>query len=373
MSPADVVVVGGSTAGASAMRELRRRGFDGTITLVDPEDGCNRPPLSKALLAGEAPDTSVLMDHTSLEAVHVRSRAVSLDPRTRRVHTAAGDGVRYDALVVATGSRARRLAATGRRGEVVLRTLEDARTLRRRLATSATVVVIGSGFLGMEVATAAARAGAEVTVVDPDPPLQRLLGPHLADALVRRAKDLGIVFRRSPATLVGDPVHGVELRDGVHLPADLVVSCVGDEPVTDWLDGTGLATQAGVEVDASARTGLPDVYAAGDVAAARVDGHVARRPYWANAVAQGKVAAASILGQRTDDEIMDEYVWTEIAGLALRVVGPLPPEGTPDVLEDAGDGLGILAWNRRTVAALGVRRPVPRLRSLAQDLARSAP
>lgn len=373
MSLRDVVVVGGSTAGSTVMRDLRRRGFDGRLTLVDPADGTNRPPLSKAILAADVDDGSVLIDHSTLDVHHVRTAATGLDLDARCVATSDGGTHRYDALVIASGSQARRLAARGQRGEVVLRTLDDARELRQRILASSSVAIVGAGFLGLEVATAAARSGAAVTVIDPDPPLHRLLGPHLAGHLVRRAVAMGISFRQSTATLVGDPVGAVALGDGALVEADLVISCAGDVPATDWLAGTGLVTPLGIEIDAAARTTVAGVHAVGDAAAVRSGTSVRRAPYWANAVTQARVAAASVLGQHVDDPIVDDYFWTEIAGVSVKVVGPLPLKGVPTVLEDAGDGHGVLAWDGRTVAALGVRRPVPKLRALARDLVRLEP
>lgn len=367
MIPRDVVVVGGSTAGATVLRELRSRGYEGRLTLVDPEPGTNRPPLSKAVLADPTAESSVLMDHASLDVELVRSRATGLDHAGRTVSTDDGAAHRFDALVVATGSRARRIAAPGQTGELVLRTVEDARHVRERFADAATAVVVGAGFLGLEVATAAVTAGLRVTVVDVDPPLQRLLGEHLSSALCERAANLGIDFRRSGAVLMGDPVHAVRLDDGEELAADVVVSCVGDEPVTDWLHGSGLRIDHGVVIDDHARTNLADVFAAGDVAAVRTPEGVVRRPFWANAMAHGRVAATTVMGQPVDAPIVDDYFWSEIAGVSLKVVGSLPVEGEPEVLEDAGSGHGLLAWGQSTVVAYGIRRSAPRLRAVLRE------
>lgn len=371
MSPRDVVVVGGSTAGATVLRELRSRGYEGRLTLVDPEPGTNRPPLSKAVLAGAAAEDSVLMDHSSLDVELVRARATAIDHADRTVSTDDGSTHRFDALVVATGSRARRIALPGQTGELVLRSIEDARRVRERFADASTAVVVGAGFLGLEVATAAATAGLRVTVVDVDPPLQRLLGDHLATAICERATTLGIDFRRSGAVLMGDPVHGVRLDDGEELAAEVVVSCVGDEPVTDWLHASGVEIDHGVVIDDHARTSLADVYAAGDVAAVRTPEGVVRRPFWANAVAHGRVAAATVLGQPVDTPIVDDYFWSEIAGVSLKVVGSLPVKGALELLEDAGAGHGLLAWGRSTVVAYGIRRSAPRLRAVLRERASS--
>lgn len=283
MSPREVVVVGGSTAGATVLRELRARGYEGRLTLVDPEPGTNRPPLSKAVLADAGAEASVLMDHASLEVEHVLAPASGLDHPARTLLTADGGAHRFDALVIATGSRARRIAAPGQEGEVVLRSVQDARALRGRFAEASSAVVVGAGFLGLEVATAAAKAGLRVTVVDVDPPLERLLGEHLASAVGERARALGIGFRRSGAALVGHPVRGVRLDGGEELAADVVVSCVGDEPVTEWLGDASPELEHGVVIDDHARTSLAGVYAAGDVAAVRTG--------W-------RCPASAVLGQR---------------------------------------------------------------------------
>ncbi len=368
MSPRAVLVVGGSTAGATAMRELRRRGYDGTLTLLDPEVGTNRPPLSKAVLADPGAEERVGMDHSPLDVRHVRAAAVSLDADARVVTDAEGGRHAYDALLVATGGRARRLAdPSAQEGELVLRTVEDAVRLRDALAASGSVVVVGAGFLGLEVATAAAKAGCRVSVVDPDPPLTRLLGDHLAGQLVERAGELGIVFERSTARLHGNPVDGVELADGRLLAADVVVTCAGDVPETSWLSGTVLDDPRGILVDTSARTEVDGVWAAGDVARTEHGGSDARRPFWANAVTQGRVAAASMLGDDVDAPIVDHYFWTEVAGTALKVVGPLPQPGEPTTLETDGAGGALLAWDATVVASLGLRRSVSALRRLLAD------
>ncbi|MFB9313471.1 NAD(P)/FAD-dependent oxidoreductase [Nocardioides plantarum] len=376
MTPRSVVLVGGSTAGSTLMRELRRRGFEGDLTLIDPADGTHRPPLSKAVLtsstdsadSADSAERSVVIDHAGLGMTHHRSAAVGLDPDARHVVTADGEHHRYDALVVATGAHARRLAEPGQRGEVVLRTLTDARDLRRRMADSTTAVVVGGGFLGFEVATAIAHRGTAVTIVDPQPPLP-LLGPYLAARIVERAEAMGITVLTSSATLIGNPVSGVELGDGRRLEADLVVSCVGDLPATSWLAGTPLGTPRGVQIDELARTSAPGVYAIGDVAFVRSGGVARRTPQWANAVTQARVAAAAVLGQPVADPIVDPYYWTDIAGLPVKIVGPLPTRGTPAVLEDAGDAGAILAWEGPTVAAIGLRRPASKLRAIARSLA----
>lgn len=368
MRPRDVVVVGGSTAGATFMREVRRRGFDGRLVLLDPAEGTNRPPLSKGVLTKGDDPASVLMDHAPLDVEHVRSAARTVDLDRRLVLDHDGDAHPYDALVIASGSRARSIASSGQEGELLLRTTDDAVRLRARLERADSVVVVGAGFLGLEVATAAARAGAQVCVVDVDPPLRRLLGPSLADRLAERAASLGIEFRGGSVALHGNPVTGVRLADGTVLEADVVVSCVGDVPNTEWVADTDLGAPHGVEIDEHARTSRPDVFAVGDVAAVRRGPDAVRRPFWANAVAQGRVAAASVLDESPPCGITDDYFWTEIAGVSLKAVGALPLSGEPEVLEEGDDDSSILAWGDQAVVAYGMRRSLPQLRTLARGI-----
>lgn len=376
--PGAVVIVGESIAGLTAARELRARGYDGTITMVgrEPEGAYARPPLSKDILRDAAAEPGLAYPCADLDLQHVRSPAVALDYPARTVTTEDRRAVSYDALLVATGAAARRLAAPGQRGELVLRTLADARAIRERMDRAASVVVIGAGFLGMEVASAAAERGLEVSVVDTEPPLRRLLGPYLSERLAARAAARGVRTRQvaGPVGLVGDPVDGVALPDGRTLRADLVVTCAGDVPAVDWLSGTPLATPTGVAIDERCSTSVPGVFAAGDVArlGPPSDRGTARTPFWSSAVAQGKVAAASMLGQESPLRPTDDYFWTEVLGLSVKVAGPLPPDGGPTSFEgdvDAGDAL--LRWDRpgrpTTAVAFGRKVPVGRLRAIARD------
>lgn len=367
-----IVIVGDSIAGCTAARELRARGHRGSIVMIGADaDGCYaRPPLSKHVLKGEAAEAET-WDISDLDVTAIVDPAVSLDATRRTVTTTAGIDVPYDALIVATGASARRIAGPDQSGETVLRTFADVRALRPALDDAATAIVVGAGFLGMEVASACAARGIAVTVVDVDPPLQRLLGSFLSDAIVARAEAASVEFVRAdaPVALVGDPVTGIEFADRT-LTADLVVTCAGDEPQTGWLDGTGIADRIGVGIDYRCATGIPGIYAAGDVAYSRTASR--RAPFWSNAVAQGKVAAASALGLEPTCAPTDDYFWTEILGLSIKVVGSLPLQGDPTVLEGSVDeGSALLQWThqdgRTTVVAFGIKKPVGLLRRLARE------
>ncbi|MEU5259679.1 NAD(P)/FAD-dependent oxidoreductase [Amycolatopsis sp. NPDC021455] len=371
--PSSIVVAGESIAGLTAARELRELGHAGPITMIGAEE-CGayaRPPLSKAVLKDDRADSTLGYRLDGLDVDVVRSPAVTADVDRRVVATANGREIGYDALVIATGARARRIAAPGQRGETVLRTLDDARRLRRRLDAVRSAVVVGAGFLGLEVVSACVARGIPVTVVDVDPPLRRVLGSFVSEAITTRAEEHGVrvVVTPGPATLTGDPVDGVRLAEGTVIPADLVVTCCGEVPNTDWLAGTGLAGLHGVGIDAACATAVPGVFAAGDVTWLRTGGG-SRTPFWSTAVAQGKVAAASALILDPAGAPLDDYFWTEILGLSIKVVGPLPPLGEPDLVEGSvPGGSALLTWlgenGQRTVVSYGKRIPVPKLRALA--------
>jgi NADPH-dependent 2,4-dienoyl-CoA reductase/sulfur reductase-like enzyme len=378
--PGSIVITGESIAGITAARELRELGHPGPITLIGAEEhgAYARPPLSKAVLKDDRADSTLGYRLDGLDVDVVRSPAVAADVGRRVVATANGREIGYDALVVATGARARRIAAPGQRGETVLRTLDDAWRLRTRLDAARSALVVGAGFLGLEVVSACVARGIPVTVVDVDPPLRRILGPFVSEAITARAGDHGVrvVVTPAPATLTGDPVDGVRLADGTVLTADLVVTCCGEVPNTAWLAGTGLAGPHGVTIGPACATAVPGVFAAGDVTCLPTG---TRTPFWSTAVAQGKAAAASALDLAPAGPPRDDYFWTEILGLSLKVVGPLPPRGEPDLAEGSvPGGSALLTWlgdnGQRTVVSYGKRMPVPKLRALAgQAYARLRP
>ncbi|WP_199195558.1 NAD(P)/FAD-dependent oxidoreductase [Nocardia sp. MDA0666] len=372
MSERCAVIVGESVAGVTAARELRALGHRGTITLVgaDPYGSYYRPPLSKAVLEDSAADDTLGYRLDDLDLTGVRSGAVSADVDRRTIVTGDGDTLSYDALIIATGAEARRIAKPGQQGELVLRTFDDARILRSRLDTATSVIVVGAGFLGMEVVSACVARAIPVTVIDVEPPLRTILGSYLSGVISARAERHGVRVVRTTdfVTLSGDPVSGVALPDGAVLTADLVVTCAGEVPNTSWLAGTGLADRNGIGIDNACRTTVADVYAAGDVTYRRADNR--RAPFWSNAVAQGKVAAASALGLQPTGAPDDNYFWTEILTTAIKVVGPLPLSGAPTRVDgDVADGSALLTWHhdtgQATVVAYGVRKPIARLRALA--------
>jgi NADPH-dependent 2,4-dienoyl-CoA reductase/sulfur reductase-like enzyme len=373
-----VVVAGGSIAGATAASALRARGWAGRITLLTEErvPPYSRVPLSKGVLTGALTPDSVLLPPLPQDVeLHLGRRAVALDPAGRVILLADGSEVSYDGLVVATGSRPRRLARDGQRGELVVRTLDDAAVIAKRVASARSAVVIGGGFLGMEISSTLRARGLAVTVVSDEPPLRRLVGRWLADFIVGAAVERGVEFVISPggASLVGEAqVTAGATADGRRrIEADVVISAVGDEPNVDWLRSSGLPLAGGLVVDDRCRVAA-GIVAAGDVATRELAPGVYRRtPHWTNAVLQGRAAAVSLLDPDAAPYVPDPYFWTEQFGLDVKIVGELPLAGQPVVIEGDLPRSALLQWHRggEPVAAVAIncRVPVTRLKRLARQ------
>ena len=372
-----VVVAGGSIAGATAASTLRARGWGGRITLLTDEHvpPYSRVPLSKGVLTGALPWDSVVLPPLSDDIeLRLGCRAAALDAEKRVIFLADGSAVSYDGLVVATGSRPRRLACDGQRGELVVRTLDDAAVIAERVAGARSAVVVGGGFLGMEIGSTLRARGLAVTVVSDEPPLRRLVGRWLADLIVGAAVEGGTEFVLSPggASLVGgDQVTAVTTDDGRRrIEADVVISAVGDEPNVEWLRSSGLPLAGGLVVDEACRV-APGVVAAGDVVARQLAPGVYRRtPHWTNAVLQGRAAALSLLDPDAGPNVPDQYFWTEQFALDVKIAGELPLAGQPVVLDGTPPHSALLQWQRggEPVAAVAInyRIPVTRLKRLAR-------
>lgn len=369
-----VVVVGNGIAGLTAADTLREEGFDGELTIVGDEihPAYSRPALSKALLL----DGDTLSSHTLPPASHgarelLGVRATGLDPDRRLVTLDDGTALPYDGVVLATGSRARRLS--GLPDEVTLRGLDDALALRRRLAGRPSVLVVGGGPLGMEIASGCLAAGCRVTLVSQGEPLTAQLGPHLARVFTTAARERGLtVVRTGPARVEGraGDIH-VALDDGTVLRAEVLLTAVGDIPNTQWLAGTGLVVNGAVPVDTRGLA-RPGVAAVGDLAAFPTPRGRRRVPLWSSAIDQGKSAARALM--RGDDApplSFQPYFWTEQFGRTLKAVGPLPAAGEPVYVDgEPGSGPALMAWQQEdgssTAVALDYRIPVPRLRRMTR-------
>lgn len=371
-APRDIVVVGNGIAGLTACDTLRAEGFDGRITVIgdEPVAPYSRPALSKALLRDGDDFTSHLLPEAMHGAVERRGiAAVGLDVDRQRVRLADGDEVPYDALVISTGTRARRLGRAKSSNEYTVRTLADALALRARLASRPSVVVVGGGPLGMEVASGAVGAGCTTTLVARGAPLASQLGALLSarfrDAAV--AQGLTIVTTDSAEVVARDDTSVVTIGSGTVIEAEVIVSAVGDTPNVEWLATSGLLTGGALVVD---RRGLvrPNIAAAGDVAAFPHAGRVARIPLWTSAIDQAKVAAAALLKPDAPELAFQQYFWTEAFGISLKAIGWTPVAGEAEIVEGTA-GQGVLRWHHSdgsaTAVALDYRIPIPKLRRLA--------
>ena len=318
LAPQRVVVVGGGLAGSRTVEALRAAGYRGRLTLVgaEPHLPYDRPPLTKAVLSGGVSDTTLPVPYADLDVELLLHRRA----------TGLGDGVLetdggrldFDRLVVATGSAPLRLPGRGR----TLRTLEDALALRTELRPGARILVIGAGWIGAEVATAAAAAGCRVSVVEAaGAPLATALGAEVGAATAPWYGEAGVELILGAAVVAVGP-DTVVLADGRSLPADCVMVGIGVRPDVGWLAGSGVVVDRGVALDEHLRSSLPAVYAVGDAAAwqSRRFGRRLGVEHWDNALHSPAVAAANLLG---GTEVYDPvpYFWSEQFGRILQYAG----------------------------------------------------
>ncbi|MEW2488434.1 FAD-dependent oxidoreductase [Streptomyces sp. NPDC048411] len=367
-----IVIVGAGMAGVQTAVALREQGFAGPVTLIgaEPHQPYDRPPLSKAVLLGEAEDSAFDIDFEALDIeLQLGRDVIGLRSEAHELDTPTGP-VPYDVLVIATGAEPVELPGSeGVRGVHLLRTLDDAARLRPVLGEQHTVVVVGAGWIGAEFATAARAAGCEVTVVEAaDRPLAGVLPAEVAAPMARWYGESGAEL------LTGAPVARIEpgrvvLADGRALAAGAVVVGIGARPATAWLAGSGIALgpDGSVTADEALRTSLPDVYAVGDCASFPSARYGTRLlvHHWDNAVQGPRTAAANIIGAGsrgapqplTYDPV--PYFWSEQFDRFVQYAGH---HGGADTLLWRGDPDGpawSVLWLRdgALVAVLAVGRP----------------
>ena len=346
-----LVIVGAGLAGAKAAQALRERGFVGRLVLFGQEAHLpyERPPLSKGYLAGSAMREDMTVHPEEWYAdqrieLRLGEPVTSVDSTARLVRSGSAEAVRYDRLLLATGASPRRLPTRGGDSDGVhyLRTIEDSDALREVLTTGSRLVVIGAGWIGLEVAAAARQAGAEVTVIESSAlPLLGVLGPEVATVFAQLHRDHGVNFHfdatvaeiLTMTTDVGRTVAaGVRLDGpsdgGEVIPADGVLVAIGATPNVALATAAGLAVDNGVLTDAGLRTSEPDIFAVGDIANAQHPfyGHRIRVEHWANALNQPQVAAASMLGEADTAYDRLPYFFTDQYDLGMEYVGHLRPD-----------------------------------------------
>lgn len=384
--PEHVLVVGAGLGGLRTIEQLRASGFQGRISLAGAEvhPPYDRPPLSKQLLTGDWEAARlVLRTEEGLDELGVRThlglRAVALRPG--EVELSDGASLYGDAIVLATGLVARALPGQPD-GVHTLRTIDDALALRGELEKAASVLVVGAGFIGAEVASSAHSRGVAVTVLEAAAgPAERALGPDVARVAARLFAEAGVDLRTGVSitgfTDPGDAGVAVELADGERVAADLGVVGIGGRPDLEWLAGTGLDTATGIPCDASGRVeGLDGVWAVGDVASwAGPDGVRHRHEHWTSAGDQAAVVARDILGAEPPPPTVP-YFWSDQFGLKIQLIGR--PETADSVVPLHGTGFdggpvrgtvaGYLAGDRLVaVVGFGAARFIARYRALVAE------
>lgn len=333
-----IVIVGAGHAGGSAAALLRQYGFDGEVVLIgeEPVAPYQRPPLSKALLKGEGEEEDLLLrpaDFYLEQNIELRlgQTVTAIDRAAKTVVLSDDTTVAYDTLILATGSTARKLDVPGAdlTGVLELRTLADGRRLRTAIRPGVRLVVVGGGYVGLEVAASARALGAEVVVVEREARLlARVASAVLADFMHAAHTRHGVTLLTGRTVTAFPPredgtVARVTLDDGQSLPADLVVVGVGGVACEGLAAAAGLACDGGVIVDETARTSDPDIYALGDMTRRPVpvhDGRVVRLESVPNALEQAKQAAAAITGRNPPPPEVP-WFWSDQYDLKLQMAG----------------------------------------------------
>ena len=329
------VIVGAGLAGAKAAETLRQEGFDGRVVLVGAEDErpYERPPLSKDYLRGEVGREKVYVHDEGFYAEHdIELRpgrtVAGLDTSSREVELDGGERLRYDRLLISTGAEPRRLSipGAGLEGIHYLRSVQDSDVLRERLDRGGSVVVVGAGWIGAEVAASARQRGLDVTVVEPlAVPLERVLGAEVGGIYRDVHADHGVrmLLGTGVDAFEGDrALERVRISDGRELECDLAVVGIGVQPRSRLASEAALAVDDGIVVDEHLETGVPGVFAAGDVANAQHPffGERIRVEHWANALNQGPVAARNMLGQSVAYERLP-YFFSDQYDIGMEYLG----------------------------------------------------
>lgn len=351
MTPDRVVVVGSSVAGIRAAQALRAGGYAGELIVAGAERAApyDKPPLSKELLTGQrGPGDIGLLPAGADFELRLGRPATALDTARKRVILDGGEPVGYDAAVIATGVRARRLPGAEPGLARPLRDLGDAVALRARLATGEPAVVIGGGFIGAEVAAAAVAAGCPVTIAEALPaPFSRVLGAEVGALVARLHAAHGVTVLSGAAvsgvTRLPDGGALVRLAGGRVLEAGTVVAGTGCTPNTEWLAGSGVPLDDGVLTDEHcAVPGAPGLYAIGDVARCHdpAAGTSRRVEHWTSAVEQANLVAQQILrpggpadGPRTAAGA--PYFWSDQYGVKIQMTGQAAPGDDVEMLRCA--------------------------------------
>ena len=396
------VIVGASLCGAKAAETLRAEGFGGSVVLLgdEHERPYERPPLSKGYLLGKDDKASIYVHEEAWYAenevdLRLGVTATALDLSARQVVLADGGTVGYERVLLATGAAPRRLSVPGADldGVLYLRRVGDSERLQAALRGGGQVVIVGAGWIGLEVAAAAREAGCEVTVVEPEAgALHRHLGPELGGMFADLHREHGVAFRFGESVIElrgsGGKISAAVTSSGEELPAELVVIGIGSVPATRLAADAGLDVANGVIADAGLRTSAHEVFVAGDAANAfhPLYGKHIRVEHWANALNGGPAAAKSMLGQGISYDAVP-YFYSDQYDLGMETAG-LPEPGSYDQIVYRGDrdareliafwlsggavvaGMNVNVWdvNDDIQALISARRPVDEARLADPDI-----
>lgn len=366
---AGMVIIGAGECGGRAALALRDLGFEGPVTLIgdEPHLPYERPPLSKEAMAGDAPAIKAIVSDELLAERSIRHihsvQAVAIDRAAHSVRLSDGSTMPYDKLLLATGSTPRRLPMPGLGPRCVyLRTFNDALAIRAHLKAGNRIAIVGGGFIGLELAAAARKLGASVTVIEAQPRiLMRGVPAEIAGIIhqAHEAEGVKILTGQAIAAIADDGTDvRITLAGGGDIVADLAVIGIGAVPATTLAAEAGLTIDNGIAVDAELRTSDPDIFAAGDCCSfplAVYGGRRVRLEAWRNAQEQGALAARNMLGAGEAHAAVP-WFWSDQYGLTLQISG-LSDEGSSTVRRDLDDGAFILfhlAQDGRLVAASGI-------------------
>lgn len=368
------VVIGGGLAAAHCVHALREGGYTKPITLIASENEVpyERPPLSKEYLQGSKPAQELPPFAAGWYAdadvdLRLGITAESIDAAAKKVALGGAGSVAYENLVIATGCRSRlggrnaNMDGWDLPGVYTLRSLEDSKQLKEQLVSGKNLVIIGAGWIGMEVAASARSAGVEVTVITPDQvPLATAMGSEFGAHVARLHIANGVQCRFGTAVsgIAADPEKGLVVRTpSGEIPADFVLLAIGAVPNNELAVAAGLEVGTGVLVDAHLRSSDSNILAIGDIAEAynTTLGRAMRVEHWDNAIRQGKLAAATILGREESYDWMP-YFFTDQFDLGMEYVGDRGADDDAVVRGDMASGEFIIFWLRKGVisAAMNV-------------------
>ena len=365
MTEAGMVIVGGGKAGARAAVAFRENAWKGPVTLISDEAFApyDRPPLSKAAIMDEAePQPTYLLDEgmmASLEVNFLRGAAATfIDRNAKTVSLADGKKIPYDRLLIATGAEPRKLSLAGSERALLLRDIGDSIRIRREFSEGRNIAIIGGGFIGLELASSAAKRGCRVTVIEAQPRiLMRGVPPEIASRIAARHAEAGVaILGAASITHIG--LDKIVLSDGREIAADIIIAGIGAAPRFKLAEQAGLAIDNGIACNTYLQTSDPHIFAVGDCCSFPhpVFGNERLRlEAWRNASDQAIVAVENMLGGQRPYEAVP-WFWTDQYELTLQIAG-LPHRGVSIVQREPKEGALILCHldgDGRLVGASGI-------------------